>query len=136
MKLLALNAADPRDMAQPADPVEIRRLNYQTQGMMNHPPIPVTELANHIERLKSNDNLKFSEEYESIDPGQQFTWENSNLEYNKPKNRYANVIAYDHSRVVLQPLENIPCSDYINANYCDGYLKTVYCFSIVADLLY
>ena len=91
--------------------------------MMNHPPIPVTELANYIERLKANDNLKFSQEYESIDPGQQFTWENSNLDYNKPKNRYANVIAYDHSRVVLQPLDNIPGSDYINANYCDGFRK-------------
>lgn len=42
---------------------------------------------------------------QSIDPGQQFTWEHSNLEANKPKNRYANVIAYDHSRVILQPLE-------------------------------
>lgn len=42
---------------------------------------------------------------QSIDPGQQFTWENSNLEVNKPKNRYANVIAYDHSRVVLTPVD-------------------------------
>ena len=42
---------------------------------------------------------------QSIDPGQQFTWEHSNLEVNKPKNRYANVIAYDHSRVILQPIE-------------------------------
>lgn len=42
---------------------------------------------------------------QSIDPGQQFTWENSNLEVNKPKNRYANVIAYDHSRVILTSID-------------------------------
>lgn len=32
--------------------------------MASHPPIPVTELADHLERLKANDNLKFSQEYE------------------------------------------------------------------------
>ncbi|XP_036372832.1 receptor-type tyrosine-protein phosphatase delta-like isoform X23 [Megalops cyprinoides] len=107
----------------PTDPVELRRLNFQTPGMASHPPIPITELADHLERLKANDNLKFSQEYESIDPGQQFTWEHSNLEVNKPKNRYANVIAYDHSRVLLSAIEGIPGSDYINANYIDGYRK-------------
>ncbi|XP_056377623.1 receptor-type tyrosine-protein phosphatase delta isoform X20 [Hyla sarda] len=121
----------------PTDPVELRRLNFQTPGsgvagypgnlhsssMASHPPIPILELADHIERLKANDNLKFSQEYESIDPGQQFTWEHSNLEVNKPKNRYANVIAYDHSRVLLSAIEGIPGSDYINSNYIDGYRK-------------
>uniref|UniRef100_A0A8B9P3Q4 protein-tyrosine-phosphatase n=1 Tax=Apteryx owenii TaxID=8824 RepID=A0A8B9P3Q4_APTOW len=119
----------------PTDPVELRRLNFQTPGSflsssvshkmfnISHPPIPILELADHIERLKANDNLKFSQEYESIDPGQQFTWEHSNLEVNKPKNRYANVIAYDHSRVLLSAIEGIPGSDYINANYIDGYRK-------------
>ncbi|XP_073693738.1 LOW QUALITY PROTEIN: receptor-type tyrosine-protein phosphatase delta-like [Garra rufa] len=121
----------------PTDPVELRRLNFQTPGsatsvypsnlhlsrMASHPPIPVMELADHIERLKANDNLKFSQEYESVDPGQQFTWEHSNLEVNKPKNRYANVIAYDHSRVLLSAIDGIPGSDYINANYIDGYRK-------------
>nr|XP_046248905.1 protein tyrosine phosphatase receptor type Fa isoform X11 [Scatophagus argus] len=106
-----------------SDPVEMRRLNYQTQGMREHPPIAICDLANHIERLKANDGLLFSQEYESIDPGQQFTWEHSNLEVNKPKNRYANVIAYDHSRVILTPVDGIPGSDYINANYIDGYRK-------------
>ncbi|XP_053738732.1 receptor-type tyrosine-protein phosphatase F isoform X11 [Synchiropus splendidus] len=116
------------------DPVEMRRLNYQTPGpsthrcpntprMREHPPITVADLADHIERLKANDSLRFSQEYESIDPGQQFTWENSNMEVNKPKNRYANVIAYDHSRVVLTPVDAVPGSDYINANYIDGYRK-------------
>uniref|UniRef100_A0A4W5PHG7 protein-tyrosine-phosphatase n=1 Tax=Hucho hucho TaxID=62062 RepID=A0A4W5PHG7_9TELE len=122
----------------PTDPVEMRRINFQTPGMhcvsplselkytyvsYVHPPIPITELAEHTELLKANDNLRLSQEYESIDPGQQFTWEHSNLEVNKPKNRYANVIAYDHTRVVLAPIEGILGSDYINANYIDGYRK-------------
>uniref|UniRef100_A0A673B9H1 Receptor-type tyrosine-protein phosphatase F n=1 Tax=Sphaeramia orbicularis TaxID=375764 RepID=A0A673B9H1_9TELE len=110
-------------LANSSDPVEMRRLNYQTPGMREHPPIPVADLADHIERLKANDGLRFSQEYESIDPGQQFTWENSNMEVNKPKNRYANVIAYDHSRVVLTSVDAVPGSDYINANYIDGYRK-------------
>ncbi|XP_061378118.1 tyrosine-protein phosphatase Lar isoform X3 [Danaus plexippus] len=107
----------------PSDPVEMRRLNFQTPAMISHPPIPISELAEHIDRLKTNDNLKFSQEYESIEPGQQFTWDHSNMDVNKPKNRYANVIAYDHSRVILQPIDGILGSDYINANYCDGYRK-------------
>uniref|UniRef100_A0A4W5PFH3 protein-tyrosine-phosphatase n=1 Tax=Hucho hucho TaxID=62062 RepID=A0A4W5PFH3_9TELE len=107
----------------PTDPVEMRRINFQTPGMMSHPPIPITELAEHTEILKANDSLRLSQEYESIDPSQQFTWEHSNLEVNKPKNRYANVIAYDHTRVVLAPVEGILGSDYINANYIDGYRK-------------
>ncbi|XP_057713015.1 receptor-type tyrosine-protein phosphatase S-like isoform X9 [Corythoichthys intestinalis] len=107
----------------PTDPVEMRRINFQTPGMMSHPPIPISELAEHIELMKANDNLRLSQEYESIDPGQQFTWEHSNLEVNKPKNRYANVIAYDHTRVILAPIEGVLGSDYINANYIDGYRK-------------
>ncbi|XP_073713759.1 receptor-type tyrosine-protein phosphatase S-like isoform X5 [Misgurnus anguillicaudatus] len=107
----------------PTDPVEMRRINFQTPGMMSHPPIPITELPEHTERLKANDNLHLSQEYESIDPGQQFTWEHSNLEVNKPKNRYANVIAYDHTRVILAQTDGIMGSDYINANYIDGYRK-------------
>jgi len=116
-------AADLGAGPTPSDPVDMRRLNFQTPGMISHPPIPISEFANHIERLKANDNQKFSQEYESIEPGQQFTWDNSNLEHNKSKNRYANVTAYDHSRVQLPPVEGVVGSDYINANYCDGYRK-------------
>nr|NVI75590.1 Leukocyte-antigen-related-like protein [Cucujiformia] len=118
-----LISADLNNSVAPSDPVEMRRLNFQTPGMISHPPISISELANHIERLKANDNMKFSQEYESIEPGQQFTWDHSNMDINKPKNRYANVIAYDHSRVILSPEEGILGSDYINANYCDGYRK-------------
>ncbi|KAM6963148.1 protein tyrosine phosphatase receptor type Fa [Aplochiton taeniatus] len=120
-------------LAHSADPVEMMRLNYQTQGsshpsapntrMREHPAISTAELADNIDRLKADDRLLFSQEYESIDPGQQFTWEHSNLDANKPKNRYANVIAYDHSRVILSSVDGVPGSDYVNANYMDGYRK-------------
>ena len=91
--------------------------------MMSHPPIPITELESHINRLRSNEGILFSQEYESIEPGQQFTWEMSTRETNKVKNRYANVIAYDHSRVVLQVLDGVVETSYINANYMDGYRR-------------
>ncbi|XP_040926318.1 protein tyrosine phosphatase receptor type Fa isoform X3 [Betta splendens] len=110
-------------MVHCSDPVEMKRLNYQTQGMREHPPIAACGLSDHIERLKANDGFRFSQEYESIDPGQQFTWEHSNMEVNKSKNRYANVVAYDHSRVLLTSVDGVPGSDYINANYIDGYRK-------------
>ena len=33
-------------------------------GMREHPPISTGDLAEHIERLKANDGLRFSQEYE------------------------------------------------------------------------
>ena len=113
--------------ASSGEPVEIRRSQPPSQqpptSISNFPPIPIEEFATHLERLKASDNYKFSQEYESIDPGEQFSWENSKLECNKTKNRYANVVAYDHSRVILRTIDGVAGSDYINANYLDGYRK-------------
>ena len=71
----------------PSDPVELRRMNFQTPGMLSHPPISIEQLNNHIEELKVDGSTKFTAEYESIEPGQQFTWDNSSMDINKPKNR-------------------------------------------------
>ena len=114
-KVLTMEMPMPVSPASSGEPVEIRR----AQPLSHYPPIPVEEFSTHLERLKGAENYKFSQEYESIDPGEQFSWENSKLECNKTKNRYANVVAYDHSRVILHSAD----SDYINANYLDGYRK-------------
>uniref|UniRef100_A0A672MME9 Receptor-type tyrosine-protein phosphatase kappa n=1 Tax=Sinocyclocheilus grahami TaxID=75366 RepID=A0A672MME9_SINGR len=53
--------------------------------------------------------------------GQAAPWDSAKKDENRMKNRYGNIIAYDHSRVRLQPLEGEQSSDYINANYVDGY---------------
>ena len=46
----------------------------------------------------------------------------ANMPYNKTKNRYANVLAFDDSRVKLSVITGIEGSDYINANFIDGYM--------------
>jgi len=40
---------------------------------------------------------------------------------NLTKNRYTDVLCYDHSRVVLAHEDGDEPSDYINANFVDGY---------------
>lgn len=40
---------------------------------------------------------------------------------NLTKNRYTDVLCYDHSRVVLARVDGDEVSDYINANFVDGY---------------
>lgn len=47
----------------------------------------------------------------------------ANLPVNKHKNRYANVLPYDDSRVKLAIQPGIDGSDYINANYIGGYMQ-------------
>lgn len=44
------------------------------------------------------------------------------LRSNLAKNRYTDVLCYDHSRVIITPDdEDDQTSDYINANFVDGY---------------
>ncbi|XP_069704002.1 receptor-type tyrosine-protein phosphatase T-like isoform X1 [Periplaneta americana] len=43
------------------------------------------------------------------------------LPQNKEKNRYDELVAYDDTRVKLKKIPGDPLSDYINANYINGY---------------
>ena len=55
------------------------------------------------------------------------TFVTSKLKVNLPKNRYTDVLCYDHSRVTLPTSENASdnesTTDYINANFVDGYMQ-------------
>ncbi|KAG7269222.1 hypothetical protein CRUP_037922 [Coryphaenoides rupestris] len=87
------------------------------------PGIRVADLLQHINLMKTSDSYGFKEEYESFFEGQSASWDVAKKDQNRTKNRYGNIIAYDHSRVILQPIEDDPSSDYINANYIDGYQR-------------
>ncbi|CAM9628249.1 unnamed protein product [Lampetra fluviatilis] len=96
-------------------------------GELMYPPaqmrtaIRVADLLQHMNQMKTTEGCGFKEEYESFLDGQSAPWQVAKKEENRGKNRYGNIIAYDHSRVLLQPLDANPHSDYINANFIDGY---------------
>uniref|UniRef100_A0A8C7M820 protein-tyrosine-phosphatase n=1 Tax=Oncorhynchus kisutch TaxID=8019 RepID=A0A8C7M820_ONCKI len=95
---------------------------YQTGQL--HPAIRVADLLQHITQMKCAEGYGFKEEYESFFEGQSAPWDSAKKDENRMKNRYGNIIAYDHSRVRLQAIEGEQSSDYINANYVDGFTYT------------
>ncbi|XP_041906455.1 receptor-type tyrosine-protein phosphatase T isoform X9 [Corvus hawaiiensis] len=98
------------------EPVEMSYPQGQFQ-----PAIRVADLLQHITQMKRGQGYGFKEEYEALPEGQTASWDTAKEDENRNKNRYGNIISYDHSRVRLQLLDGDPHSDYINANYIDGY---------------
>ncbi|XP_066911356.1 receptor-type tyrosine-protein phosphatase epsilon-like [Clytia hemisphaerica] len=88
-------------------------------------PMTLEEFEKHVAELHANTDYLFSEEYASLGPNHpeknEVTYENSKTEANRLKNRYPDIVAYDQSRVRLMSLEGVVGSNYINANYVDGY---------------
>ncbi|KAK4304169.1 hypothetical protein Pmani_023889 [Petrolisthes manimaculis] len=90
-------------------------------------PIDVHDFAKHVAELHADGDIGFSKEYEAIQAAsaqEHHPAEHSQHPDNKQKNRYLNIVAYDHTRVPLRPLPGQKkAMEYVNANYIDGYDK-------------
>ncbi|XP_055764158.1 receptor-type tyrosine-protein phosphatase T-like isoform X17 [Salvelinus fontinalis] len=128
-----LHDSSHSEMAQPSLTIQTypyggcESVEMSYQAGQFQPAIRVADLLQHITQMKCGQGYGFKEEYEvrmGLTEGQAAPWETAKKDDNRNKNRYGNIIAYptdDHTRVRLQLLDGDPHSDYINANYIDGY---------------
>ncbi|XP_066015608.1 receptor-type tyrosine-protein phosphatase F isoform X2 [Pocillopora verrucosa] len=82
-------------------------------------PIPMAEFPKYVKRKSENGAIVLREEFKYLPGGMQFSWEIGKS--NRGKNRYGNIVSYDHSRVLLEEIEGDKNSSYINASYIPTY---------------
>lgn len=86
-------------------------------------PVRVDRFLEHYAQMSADSDFRFSEEFEDLKHAVSSatngttTTTAADLPCNRPKNRFTNILPYDHSRFKLQPVDDEEGSDYINANY-------------------
>uniref|UniRef100_A0A8C5G6R1 Receptor-type tyrosine-protein phosphatase U n=1 Tax=Gouania willdenowi TaxID=441366 RepID=A0A8C5G6R1_GOUWI len=84
-----------------------------------HPAVRVADLLQHINQMKTAEGYGFKQEYESFFDGWDVT-----KKKDKTKGRHDSLLNHDRHRVKLHSLLADPSSDYVNANYIDGYQRS------------
>ncbi|XP_071854861.1 uncharacterized protein [Apostichopus japonicus] len=83
-------------------------------------PILVTNLETYMKNCEESKSNTLEQQFQGFNKGKQFASEVGEEDDNRQKNRFKNMIAYDHSRVILEKLDGDPHSDYYNANYIEN----------------
>ncbi|KAG5672620.1 hypothetical protein PVAND_002735 [Polypedilum vanderplanki] len=82
-------------------------------------PKTIEQVVEMVKKLGKKGLLKEYAEIRARQPDGSF--DHAKLRSNITKNRYTDVLCYDHSRVVLSYDDEDSTNDYINANFVDGY---------------
>ncbi|KAM4652178.1 receptor-type tyrosine-protein phosphatase H [Discoglossus pictus] len=85
-------------------------------------PIPKENFPSYYNRQHADSDFGFAEEYQQLSSvGTNQAKTAADIPDNRPKNRFTNVLPYDHTRVKLCCIDGDSTSDYINANYMPGF---------------
>ncbi|XP_076078559.1 tyrosine-protein phosphatase 10D-like isoform X4 [Mytilus galloprovincialis] len=84
--------------------------------------INIANFRDHVMTMSADSDFKYAEEFEDLkEIGREQSCSAAELPVNRGKNRFTNILPYDHSRVKLLPTDDEEGSDYINANYMPGF---------------
>ncbi|XP_042676135.1 receptor-type tyrosine-protein phosphatase C isoform X7 [Centrocercus urophasianus] len=109
------------------EPVKINVRHIYTvkddeRQLLNIDPIPSEKLLETYKRKIADEGRLFLDEFQSIPRiFTKFPMKEAKRSHNQNKNRYIDILPYDHNRVELSEIPGDPGSDYINASYIDGF---------------
>ncbi|XP_071950701.1 uncharacterized protein [Antedon mediterranea] len=107
---------------QPDNEIDQEPVYGNTQlDNQEYKPIELSKLHDYVTKRQLSVEKGFEKEFEDLGNKPLFPSTVAKSSVNRKKNRYANVIPYDNTRVVLDKIADVPGSDYINASYLDGY---------------
>ncbi|XP_013385097.1 tyrosine-protein phosphatase 10D isoform X2 [Lingula anatina] len=102
----------------------LRRLSHRGKRSADKAShlVRLEEFPDFVKMMSKDSDFGYSEEYEDLkEVGRNQPWDEAEIPHNRGKNRFTNILPYDHSRVKLLPTDDEDGSDYINANYMPGF---------------
>ncbi|KFP31359.1 Receptor-type tyrosine-protein phosphatase C [Colius striatus] len=111
-----------KKLGSSSEGVNLVAVKDDDRQLLNIEPIPSELLLDTYKRKIADEGRLFLDEFQSIPRVfTKFSIKEAKKPHNQNKNRYIDILPYDHNRVELSEIPGDPGSDYINASYIDGF---------------
>ncbi|XP_074524941.1 receptor-type tyrosine-protein phosphatase C isoform X2 [Halichoeres trimaculatus] len=119
-KIFILKRRQSHDMSE-----HIKLIPSNEENLLTVEPIAADVLLDAYKSKLADEGRLFLAEFQSIPRiFSRYSVKEAKKQCNAPKNRYVDILPYDHNRVQLSTGNGEPGCDYINASFIDGYKES------------